>query len=270
MTKAEYISWKCVTIEQIKREHPKWNEEQVNKYCSELESLLEQGEKKENSMKNKQKQEDAMNLPVVRSVYEKELAVEASKRAKNIRTELNKVKKSFTNIAFNLHWLYFNETYKTLGFKNIYDFAKMEFGIARGTCNNFINVIERFAKRVDGKVVEEIDDCYKDFKSSQLILMLELSDSDIKKLDCGLSVRDMKKEIKKLVSDEQQEKSTEAESETESENEAIEVESVEINRQVLITINSIEDYDTQEDKIYEIIKRALKDKKHKVEIAYTW
>lgn len=210
--------------------------------------------------------EQNMNPPA--DVYSKEMLTETTKRAKVIKTELGKVENSFSKIAFNLHWIHENGTYKALGYKNVYDFAKIEFGIARGTCNNFINVVERFGKRVNGEIVEQIDDCYKEFKPSQLILMLDLTDSDIKQLDAEMSVRDMKKKIKEIASDEEPE---EAAGDNGADKEAvIDVESKEVNRQVMITISSKEDYDAQEDKIYDMICRALKDPKHKVEIAYTW
>lgn len=40
MSKSEYIIWKCETIEQIREEHPEWNEEQVLKYFSAVETKL--------------------------------------------------------------------------------------------------------------------------------------------------------------------------------------------------------------------------------------
>lgn len=206
--------------------------------------------------------ENNMNPPV--DVYSKEVLTETTKRAKVIKSELGKVENSFTKIAFNLHWIYENGTYKALGYKNVYDFAKVEFGIARGTCNNFINVVERFGKRVDGKVVEQIDDCYKEFKSSQLILMLDLTDTEIEQLDADMSVRDMKKKVKELTAEDS------AETPEDSKEDVVDVDAKEVNRQVMITVSSIEEYDSQEDKIYEMIRRALKDSKHKVEIAYTW
>lgn len=210
--------------------------------------------------------EQNINPPA--DVYSKEMLTETTKRAKVIKAELGKVENSFSKIAFNLHWIHENGTYKALGYKNVYDFAKMEFGIARGTCNNFINVVERFGKRVNGEIVEQIEDCYKEFKSSQLILMLDLSDKEIEQLDMGMSVRDMKKKIKEITAtDEGKEFAPEEATEKE---EIIDVESREVNRQVMITIASKEDYDAQEDKIYDMICRALKDPKHKVEIAYTW
>lgn len=204
-------------------------------------------------------------------VYSNEMVSEMSRRSRAIRKELCSIEGSFSKIAFNLHWIHENGSYKTLGYKNVYDFAKLEFGIARGTCSNFINVVERFAKRDGGQVVEQIDDCYKDFKSSQLILMLGLSDSEIKKLDCGMSVRDMKKQIKTMTAEESgQSACGSSPSEEEGKEEVIDVDSKEVRRQVLITICDMGEYDSQEDKIYDMIRRALKDPKHRVEIAYTW
>ena len=213
--------------------------------------------------------EQDINSPA--DVYSKEMLTEMTKRTKAIKAELGKVESSFSKIAFNLHWIHENATYKALGYKNVYDFAKIEFGIARGTCNNFINIVERFGKRVNGAIVNEIDDCYKEFKSSQLVLMLDLSDKEIKELDMGMSVRDMKKKIKEITSagEASAEKET-ATSEASDKEEVIDVESKEVNRQVMITVSSLEEYDKQEDKIYDMIRRALKDSKHKVEIAYTW
>lgn len=213
--------------------------------------------------KEKVQKTEFMNLSV--EVYSRETIAELNKRSKQIKTELGKVEGAFSKIAFNLYWVRENDAHKVLGYKNIYDFAKKEFGIARGTCCNFISIVDRFAKRVDGQVVEEIDENYKHFKSSQLILMLGLDDDEIKTLDCEMSVRDMKKAIKGMESEE----TSQADNFT-GEEELIDVESKVINRQVLITVDSLESYDKQEDKIYDMIKRALKDPKHKVEIAYIW
>lgn len=41
MSRAEYIIWKCETLEQIREEHPTWNEEQVSKYFSAVKCILD-------------------------------------------------------------------------------------------------------------------------------------------------------------------------------------------------------------------------------------
>ena len=41
MSKSEYIIWRAETKEQIKEEHPAWNDEQVIKYLNAVEAILE-------------------------------------------------------------------------------------------------------------------------------------------------------------------------------------------------------------------------------------
>lgn len=199
-------------------------------------------------------------------IYSAEFITEIKKHSASIRNELKKVEGAFNKIAFNLYWIYKNEGFKPLGYKNVYDFAKVEFGIAKGTCNGFINVVEKFGKRIDGKVTEEIDDNFKDFKSSQLLLMTNLSDVDLQSLSADMSVRDMKKKIKEMTGKE--EKGTE---QAETTPESVYVEAVEVNRQTLIKISDMDSWNQQEDKIYEMVRRIFKAKPNcTVEVSYTW
>lgn len=41
LSEAEYIVWKCETLEQVREKHPKWNDEQVRKYYSAVNAILE-------------------------------------------------------------------------------------------------------------------------------------------------------------------------------------------------------------------------------------
>lgn len=196
-------------------------------------------------------------------IYSAEFITEIKKHSASIRNELKKVEGAFNKIAFNLYWIYKNEGFKPLGYKNVYDFVKVEFGIAKGTCNGFINVVEKFGKRIDGKVTEEIDDNFKDFKSSQLLLMTNLSDVDLQSLSADMSVRDMKKKIKEMTGKETEQ--------AETTSEPVDVEAVEVNRQTLIKISDMDSWNQQEDKIYEMVRRIFKAKPNcTVEVSYTW
>lgn len=196
-------------------------------------------------------------------IYSAEFITEIKKHSASIRNELKKVEGAFNKIAFNLYWIYKNEGFKPLGYKNVYDFAKVEFGIAKGTCNGFINVVEKFGKRIDGKVTEEIDDNFKNFKSSQLLLMTNLSDVDLQSLSADMSVRDMKKKIKEMTGKETEQAETTPE--------PVDVEAVEVNRQTLIKISDMDSWNQQEDKIYEMVRRIFKAKPNcTVEVSYTW
>lgn len=214
---------------------------------------------------------EVMNPPADSvDIYSAEFITEIKKHSASIRNELKKVEGAFNKIAFNLYWIYKNEGFKPLGYKNVYDFAKVEFGIAKGTCNGFINVVEKFGKRIDGKVTEEIDDNFKDFKSSQLLLMTNLSDVDLQSLSADMSVRDMKKKIKELTGKEIEATEKEAE-QAEATPEPVDVEAVEVNRQILIKISDMDSWNQQEDKIYEMVRRIFKAKPNcTVEVSYTW
>lgn len=206
---------------------------------------------------------EVMNPPADSvDIYSAEFITEIKKHSASIRNELKKVEGAFNKIAFNLYWIYKNEGFKPLGYKNVYDFAKVEFGIAKGTCNGFINVVEKFGKRIDGKVTEEIDDNFKNFKSSQLLLMTNLSDVDLQSLSADMSVRDMKKKIKEMTGKETEQAETTPE--------PVDVEAVEVNRQTLIKISDMDSWNQQEDKIYEMVRRIFKAKPNcTVEVSYT-
>ena len=210
---------------------------------------------------------EVMNPPADSvDIYSAEFITEIKKHSASIRNELKKVEGAFNKIAFNLYWIYKNEGFKPLGYKNVYDFAKVEFGIAKGTCNGFINVVEKFGKRIDGKVTEEIDDNFKDFKSSQLLLMTNLSDVDLQSLSADMSVRDMKKKIKEMTG-----KGKKGTEQAETTPEPVDVEAVEVNRQTRIKISDMDSWNQQEDKIYEMVRRIFKAKPNcTVEVSYTW
>lgn len=95
------------------------------------------------------------------------------------------------------------------GYENIYDYANREFGIARGTCNGFMNVCRKFTENTinpDDGLVHLLPE-FEGFGMSQLLVMLPFEDSELREcLQLGvinntMSVRTLKNElagIKKL------------------------------------------------------------------------
>lgn len=205
------------------------------------------------------------------SVYDnKEFCADMKKHADNIKKELGKVESSFLKVAFDLHYIYQNKGYEVLGAKDIYSLAKERFGLARGTANNFINIVESFAKRDEnGNILPELDERYKKFKSSQLIVMLNMSEDALLEVTSDMTVR----QLKKMKSGE-----TPEESEEPGEDAEIQVTEKEApTRQTLITLHSEEDYNRNIDNIDTIILRALRakdktkdGKKYCVEISCIW
>ncbi len=137
--------------------------------------------------------------PAAKDLYSKEFLEEALKHKEIIDSEYQKIHKSFEKIAFNIYWIDDNCAYTTFGYSNIRDYAKSEHGISSSTCYDYINVVERFAKRdKDGNIMAKIADDYKDYGSSKLALICGLTDEEIRELDItpDTPARDIKKLLK--------------------------------------------------------------------------
>lgn len=202
---------------------------------------------------------------------------EAKKRNASISKLLCNVQSSFTRIAFDLYWMYSTSAFSLLGYKNIYDCAAKEHGIARGTCSDFIHIVERFARRDDaGNVLEEIRPELKDYQSSKLIALLGVTDTQLTEFSVDMSVRDIKKKVKELHGEAQDEAQDEtAESDTSNGKEIIDTTAQEVNSQTLVTFHNMEEYNKYLDGLNDLIEKALKSKNfeadHKrLEIVVKW
>ncbi len=208
---------------------------------------------------------EVMNTPVQEVVALPYTAKEVKARGVAIKNELKKVDSAFERIAFNLYWFYENKAFEVVGYKNIYDMASKEFGIARGTTSNFINVVDRFAERDEnGNVIERISKNYKDFKSSQLIAMLGKSDEELKEIDAEMSVR----EIKKALKGEGETDTADTDTDTAPEESEDETSTGE-NRQLLVKFTNMAEYNRYLDGMNDVIEKALR-KDKVVEISIVW
>ena len=187
------------------------------------------------------------------------------KHTATIRKEMTNVEKSFLKIGHALYMIstiYNSKSFKTIGYKDIYDYAQKEFNIARGTCSDFMNIIEQFAKRDEhGNLLPELDEKYKAFSSSKLSVMVSLSDDDLEKVNPDMTVRaikDLKKKTKSSSTD-----STENVEQIEMED--IIDDDVEVSN-VVISFRTLEEYEKNIDKLDELILRCLK-AGHKVTVS---
>lgn len=127
---------------------------------------------------------------VTGKMSEMQLQKEFKKRAGIIQKQMNNIQQSFLIIAFQLHWIKDHDMYASMGYKNIYEYAEMEYGIGRSSCGNFICIIDNFAKRDElGNVVESIAEQYQNFTSSQLVAMIGMSEEGKKRITPDMSVR---------------------------------------------------------------------------------
>ena len=114
--------------------------------------------------------------------------------------EVNKYAHSQLKIAFVLKTVYEEKLYQIDGYKNIYDYAFDNFNIARGTCSNWLKVVDNFGVLNSQTGFYGLDDRLKDFSITQLILIRALSIEQIQAADIkpAMSTR----EIKQIVKDE--------------------------------------------------------------------
>lgn len=221
---------------------------------------FEPGKGKEMSKKRvEEKSKEVMNAPVIQP----EVMSEFKKRCQLITRELKKVESSFLNIGFSLHWIYRTGAYQAMNYDTVYSFAKDKFGIARGTCNNFINVVETFGKKVDNNTfIEELDEKYRSFSSSQLIALLGYINRGGQELDCFTSDMSVR-EIKSLIKDKENPVEECGEDVVDVESVTVSPESV---SKVLISCSTKEDYDKKVDDIDFLICNAFAKAKGPVRI----
>lgn len=228
------------------------------------------------------KSTEVMNPPAVtedtnKDVYSKEMVTELTKRTKTIKDSIGKIDTSFEKIAFALYWISSNKAYRAKGCDNIVTFAKNEFGYEKTTCYSLLSVVESFAKREDGKIIECFRDDVKGYSVSKLSLMVGLSEEDIKNLSPTMTVKDIKKYVKSLngkalpeLSEGNADAEDEATEEAVENDDIVDVEAVELEHNTLIKCDGREDYEKKIDTIDEYILRVFKNNPDAViEVSYT-
>lgn len=114
--------------------------------------------------------------------------------------EVNKYAHSQLKIAFVLKTVYEEKLYQIDGYKNIYEYAYDNFNIARGTCSNWLKVVDNFGVLNSQTGFYGLDDRLKDFSITQLILIRALSIEQIQAADIKPTMTT--REIKQIVKDE--------------------------------------------------------------------
>lgn len=119
---------------------------------------------------------------------------------KFLLNEVNKYAHSQLKIAFVLKTVYEEKLYQIDGYKNIYEYAYDNFNIARGTCSNWLKVVDNFGVLNSQTGFYGLDDRLKDFSITQLILIRALSIEQIQAADIKPTMST--REIKQIVKDE--------------------------------------------------------------------
>ena len=119
---------------------------------------------------------------------------------KFLTNEVNKYAHSQLKIAFVLKTVYDEKLYAVDGYKNIYDYAYVNYNIARGTCSNWLKVVDNFGVLNKQTGFYGLDSRLQDFSITQLILIRGLT---IEQIQAANITPDMStREIKQVAKDE--------------------------------------------------------------------
>lgn len=115
--------------------------------------------------------------------------------------ELDKIfdafrKNYFFSIGFGLYWFDDTGAYQrivTKTYDNIADFAKDRYGISKATTYQYLAVIKKFGKiNPDTGEIDAIQDEYKDYKSTALIIMSGMTDEQLAQCRPDMKTKELK------------------------------------------------------------------------------
>lgn len=122
------------------------------------------------------------------------------KNVEELKNLYNSIENNFLDMAFRLYPIYKKGLYKIDGYTNIYNFAKENFELSRGTCNEFINICENLCtKSRDGRITG-LKKEYEGFSLSKLRLLTAINLKEHKLFSPDMTVREMKAKKKELES----------------------------------------------------------------------
>lgn len=109
----------------------------------------------------------------------------------SIRDDYKQIEDNFLSVGCKLFYVSERQIYHNKGFSNVYDYAREEFGLAKTSTSNLLNVVKRFCFQ-DDKCEFELCDKFKDYSFSKLCLLLPLTDEEIEKnINPSMSYRDI-------------------------------------------------------------------------------
>lgn len=187
--------------------------------------------------------------------------------------ELDKIfdafrKNYFYQIGFGLYWFDDTGAYQQIGSKtydNIADFAKDRYGISKATTYQYLAVIKKFGKiNLETGEIDSIQDEYKDYKSTALIIMAGMTDEQLAKCSPDMKTKELKAIRDGVLLEDKQNGDEKPKSP---------VPQSKSNMQSLFKIESVSDLESRSKEILESIKKVLMQDngtKYHVDISMTW
>ena len=184
-----YIENTAKTIEEVKAENERIfkeeKEAEVDEHLNKINNYIATGDE---------------NLFADCLEYWKDKKNRADIIKKFLTNEVNKYAHSQLKIAFVLKTVYDEKLYQIDGYKNIYDYSYDNYNIARGTCSNWLKVVDNFGVLNKQTGFYGLDSRLQDFSITQLILIRGLT---IEQIQTANITPDMStREIKQIAKDE--------------------------------------------------------------------
>lgn len=111
-----------------------------------------------------------------------------------IKDNVNSASQSFVTIGYYLKNVRTRELYRQDGYKDIWEFAQIEFGLSQSTASRFMSINDKFS--VDGNSPILLEE-YKNFGSGKLQEMINMSDEQISQITEDTTVAEIKQMKKK-------------------------------------------------------------------------
>lgn len=201
--------------------------------------------------------------------------------------ELDKIfdlfrKNYFFAIGFGLYW--FDETgaYRQIDrlfpyrpYDNIAEFAKDRYGISKATTYQYLAVIKKFGKiNPETGEIDAIQDEYKDYKSTALIIMTGMTDEQLAQCSPDMKTKELKaiRDGIPLIEDKQENDKPDGEK-TQTQKPKPPAPGAKANVQSLFKIESVTDFEKRSKEIMEAIKKVLSQNNgvsYNIDISMTW
>lgn len=106
-----------------------------------------------------------------------------------IKNELNTTKDSFVSLGYWLKQIRDRKLYEETGHKNLYEFAKDQFGISKSSVSRFMAVNDRFSLNGNSPILLE---AYREFSQSQMVEMLSLTDEQVEQVTKDSTIKQIR------------------------------------------------------------------------------
>ena len=186
-------------------------------------------------------------------------------------------KNYFFAIGFGLYWFDDTGAFQQIGSKaysTIADFAKDRYGISKATTYQYLAVIKKFGQiNPDTGEIDSIQDKYREYKSTALIIMAGMTDEQLSKCTPGMKTKELKAIRDGLLLEDKEQKTDDIKSNSTLPFDSKPQPSQNRNSQKLFEIKDTEDFEKRSRGIMDTIKRTLSQnngKQYHVEINMTW